>query len=67
MLVLSRKVGTKIRIGDNIVITIKRISGDRVSIGFEAPSEVTIVRGELERHAAPIAPVAAPHTYVPQV
>lgn len=50
MLVLSRKQGEQIRIGDNIVLTISRIAGNRVSVGIEAPRDVRIVRGELERH-----------------
>lgn len=50
MLVLSRKVGEKLVIGDDIVVTINRISGNRVTIGIEAPGSVKIVRGELERH-----------------
>ncbi len=48
MLVLSRKVGEKLVIGDNIVITVNRIAGQRVSIGVEAPPHVRIVRGELQ-------------------
>ena len=48
MLVLSRKVGEKIVIGDNITIVVNRISGNRVSIGVEAPEDLNIVRGELE-------------------
>ena len=50
MLVLSRKEGEQLLIGDNIVLTVNRISGNRVAIGIEAPREVRIVRGELERH-----------------
>jgi carbon storage regulator len=50
MLVLSRKVGEKLVIGDNVTVTINRISGNRVTIGIEAPGSVKIVRGELERH-----------------
>ena len=50
MLVLSRKEGEQLVIGDNIVVTINRISGNRVAIGIEAPRDVRIVRGELERH-----------------
>ena len=49
MLVLSRKVGEKICIGDNIVVEVRRISGTRVAIGLEAPNDVLILRGELER------------------
>lgn len=48
MLVLSRKEGEKLVIGDNVVVTINRISGNRVAIGIEAPREVSIVRGELK-------------------
>ena len=49
MLVLSRKEGEQLLIGDDIVLTISRISGNRVAIGIDAPREVRIVRGELER------------------
>ncbi len=48
MLVLSRKEGEKILIGDGIVLTINRINGNRVAIGIEAPRDVRVVRGELE-------------------
>ena len=50
MLVLSRKENEQLLIGDNIVLTINRISGNRVAIGIEAPRDIRIVRGELERH-----------------
>ena len=64
MLVLSRKVGEKLMIGDGIVITVNRIVGQRVSIGIEAPPHVRIVRGELEIHEEPSArSAAAPLAY----
>ena len=47
MLVLSRKAGQEILIGDNISITVNKIAGDRVSIAIKAPNEVRILRGEL--------------------
>lgn len=47
MLVLSRKEGEQLLIGDDIVVTITRISGNRVAIGVEAPRDVRIVRSEL--------------------
>ena len=49
MLVLSRKVGEQIVIGDDITVVVNRIDGNRVSIGIQAPNDVRIVRGELER------------------
>lgn len=49
MLVLSRKEGEQLLIGDNIVLTVNRVSGNRVAIGIQAPREVPIVRGELDR------------------
>jgi carbon storage regulator len=48
MLVLSRKAGEKLMIGDEVVLTVNRISGNRVAIGIEAPKDVRIVRGELD-------------------
>ena len=48
MLVLSRKAGESIRIGENITITITKTHGNRVQIGIEAPREVGIRRAELK-------------------
>jgi carbon storage regulator len=47
MLVLSRKKYESIVIGDNIIVTVVEIIGDRVRLGFEAPKEVTIHRREV--------------------
>jgi carbon storage regulator len=47
MLVLSRKAGEQLLIGDSIVVTVVRISPHEVRIGIEAPAEVEIVRTEL--------------------
>ena len=47
MLVLSRKIGEKLIIGDNITVVVSRVAGNRVTLGIEAPHEVRIVRGEL--------------------
>lgn len=47
MLVLSRKVGERIRIGDGVVITVVRITGGGVRLGIDAPAELAVVREEL--------------------
>ena len=47
MLVLSRKKGQSIIIGDNIEITVVEIQGDTVRIGVNAPREVAIHRQEV--------------------
>ncbi len=47
MLVLSRKQNQKIRIGNDIVITIVNISDGSVKIGIDAPTSVKILRDEL--------------------
>ena len=48
MLVLSRKVGERILIGDNISVTVVRITGSGVRIGVEAPAEMAVIRHELK-------------------
>ena len=47
MLVLSRKPGESIRIGDDIEISIVEVRGDTVRIGINAPRNITILRQEL--------------------
>ena len=49
MLVLSRKVGQRLVIDENITIVINRIAGNRVQLGIEAPTDVHIMRGELDK------------------
>jgi len=48
MLILSRKESERIYLGDDVVLTIVRIQGDKVRIGVEAPSDVRILRCELQ-------------------
>ena len=48
MLVLSRKQGETIQIGDNVVVTITRSGRTRVVLGIEAPASVHVARGELQ-------------------
>ena len=51
MLVLTRHAGQKIKIGDNVTITLCEIRGDRVRIGIEAPRDVTVNRAEVVERA----------------
>ncbi|MCE5303925.1 MAG: carbon storage regulator [Planctomycetaceae bacterium] len=53
MLVLSRHEGERITLGDSIVVTVVKLAGDRVRLGIEAPSNVLVLRGELERQEKP--------------
>ena len=47
MLVLSRKLGERIIIGDGITVSIVRINGNRIQLGIEAPLTVSIKREEI--------------------
>jgi carbon storage regulator len=47
MLILSRKNGEKIMIGDNIELVILEMKGDQVKIGVEAPKSMKVYRGEV--------------------
>ena len=47
MLVLSRKAGERILVGDDVAITVVRIGPNSVRIGIEAPRSMNIVREEL--------------------
>ena len=48
MLVLSRREKERIKLGDSIVVTVVRLSGDRVRLGIEAPPHVLVLRDELD-------------------
>jgi carbon storage regulator len=47
MLVLSRKAGESVRVGDDVVITILDVRGDVVRVGIDAPRSVSVQRAEL--------------------
>jgi carbon storage regulator len=47
MLVLTRKPGEKITIGHDVTITVVEVTGNRIRLGIEAPSDVRILRSEL--------------------
>ena len=47
MLVLSRKVGERIHIGNDVFVEVRRVAGNRVTLAVNAPKSVRILRGEL--------------------
>lgn len=49
MLVLSRKVGETIWIGEDVEIIITEVKGDQVKIGIQAPRSIDVIRGELRQ------------------
>lgn len=49
MLVLSRRVGESINIGDDIVVTVLEVRGDVVRVGIDAPRHVRVHREEVYR------------------
>ena len=60
MLVLSRKESERIRLGDSIVVTVVRVSGDKVRLGIEAPPNVLVLRDELQPHPPAAKAATAP-------
>ena len=49
MLILTRKRQQSIVINDTIVLTVLSVDGDRVKLGIAAPSDVTVLREEVQR------------------
>jgi carbon storage regulator len=47
MLVLSRKLGQRVMVGDDVFVKVVAIRGSRIQLGFECPTNVGIIRGEL--------------------
>ena len=52
MLVVSRKIGQRILIGDKITVTVIKVSGGGVRIGIDAPDEMPVMREELAAEIA---------------
>jgi carbon storage regulator len=59
MLVLTRKIGEQIVIGDNIVVQVVEVTGNRVRLGIVAPKNVAVKRQELLELPAPCHTVRA--------
>lgn len=47
MLVLSRRLGEVLRVGDDIVVTVLGINGNQVRLGIQAPKEIAVHREEI--------------------
>lgn len=47
MLILERKIGEKIKIGDDITLVVTRVAGDRAYIGIDAPKDLPVHRSEI--------------------
>jgi carbon storage regulator len=56
MLILSRKAGQDILIGDNVRLTVLSIKGNRIRLGITAPTEMCVLRAELSPTPAPGSP-----------
>ena len=50
MLILTRKIGETILIGENISITVVEIRGRQVRLGIEAPTDILVLREEMKLH-----------------
>jgi len=67
MLVLSRKQNERIRVGDGVVVTVVRVSGDKVRIGIEAPPNVRVLRDELDDDSGPVVMSDATELPIPRL
>ena len=47
MLILTRRIGEAVMIGDNVSITIMGIKGNQVRVGFTAPKDIAVYREEI--------------------
>jgi len=63
MLVLSRKVGERIMIGDDVWVTVVEVLGNRVRLGIDAPRSKQVLRSEIAGVPNPL--VAQPVTDCP--
>ncbi len=73
MLIITRRAGEKVMLGDDIVVEVMEVVGNTVRIGISAPRSLPVYREEIwdavraeNRAAAEAAPVALPEPLAPQ-
>jgi carbon storage regulator len=67
MLILTRKIGETVRIGDNITVKVLALRGGQISLGFTAPNDVRIFREEVLCGTAAAPTAAAPTAAAPTI
>jgi len=60
VLILTRRVGEAVKIGDDVTITVLRIKGNQVRIGVDAPKSTAVRRDELDKRDTPPTSPAQP-------
>jgi carbon storage regulator len=64
MLILTRRTGERIRIGDSVTVAVLGVHGNQVRIGLEAPRELTVHRVEVFERIRSAGPLRPPHRAV---
>jgi carbon storage regulator len=59
MLILTRRVGESVKIGEDVSITVLRVKGNQVRLGVNAPRSVAVLREEMSASIAPQGAAAA--------
>jgi carbon storage regulator len=52
MLVIKRKVGEEVSIGDSVVLRVLEVKGAHVRVGIDAPKDIRVLRGEQRKEPA---------------
>jgi carbon storage regulator len=47
MLILTRRVGEAVKVGDDVTVTVVAVKGNQIRIGIHAPKDVTVHRAEI--------------------
>ena len=60
MLILTRRVGETVMIGDNVTVTVLGVKGNQIRIGIDAPRDVSVLREEISNRARPESAMRTP-------